>query len=150
MRFDLRLVVICGAMAVLGGAAVPMLAGGQGTPRPAGSAAPRAGQPPPFITPRACPKHALRLGSDAVALAALAALRAEQASDRPKLLAAVLADHDGPRNAMVRQTCGRRVWHRTVGVSIDLRAYHPSASLSERVSFVARTRAGYLVYAIGH
>ena len=37
---------------------------------------------------------------------------------------------------------GRRVWHRTVAVAIDLRRYHPSASLCERVSLVARTRNG--------
>ena len=31
-----------------------------------------------------------------------------------------------------------------------LRRYHPSARLSERVSFVARTSSGYAVYALGH
>jgi hypothetical protein len=51
---------------------------------------------------------------------------------------------------MVRGNCGRRIWRRTVVVSIDLRRYHPSASLSEHVSFVARTSSGYTVYALGH
>jgi hypothetical protein len=46
--------------------------------------------------------------------------------------------------------CGRRVARRTVAVAIELRRYRPSASLSQRVSFVARTREGYRVYALGH
>lgn len=51
---------------------------------------------------------------------------------------------------MVRRNCGRRVWHRTVAVAIDLRRFHPSASLAQRVSFVVRTRDGYTVFALGH
>jgi len=82
-------------------------------------------------------------------VAARTALRAERLADRPRILSAALADHGGPRGQMVRRNCGRRVWHRTVAVAIDLRRYHPSASLSERVSFVARTATGYVVYALG-
>lgn len=105
---------------------------------------------PPLIDPRSCPRDALALPADAVALAARAALRAERPVDRPRLIAAALADRGGPRGALVRTSCGAATWHRTVAVAIDLRRYHPSASLSERVSFVARTRAGYRVYALGH
>jgi hypothetical protein len=35
-------------------------------------------------------------------------------------------------------------------VYIDLRAYHPSASLSQRVSFVSRFGGGYRVWEIVH
>lgn len=92
----------------------------------------------------------LPLPADAVAVAARVALEAERAGDRPRIINAALADHDGPRGGEVRHDCGRRVWHRTVAVAIDLRRYHPSASLSSRVSFVARRKSGYRVYAIGH
>src|SRR5205823_3704917 len=103
---------------------------------------------PPLISPDVCPPNVLSLPADAVATAAAVALRAESARHRPRILASALADHGGPRGAMVRGNCGTRVWHRTVAVQIDLRRYHPSASLSERVSFVARTRGGYRVYAL--
>jgi hypothetical protein len=105
---------------------------------------------PPLISPSTCPREALALPADAVAAAAAVALRAEHPADRPRILTAGLADHGGPRGAMVRGNCGRRLWHRTVAVAIDLRRFHPSASLSERVSFVARTADGYTVYALGH
>jgi len=150
MRLDRRLLVICGAAALVAAASVPVLADGQRTTHPTGSATTRDEPPPPLISPSLCPKGALRLGSAAVARAASAALRVEKASDRPRLLNAGLADHGGPRGEMVRGNCGSRVWHRTVAVEIDLRKHHPSASLSERVSFVARTRNGYVVYALGH
>lgn len=105
---------------------------------------------PPLISPATCPRDARRPPADAVAVAARTALRAERPADRPRILTAGLADHGGPRGQMVRGSCGLRVWHRTVAVAIDLRRYHPSASLSERVSFVARTPKGYAVYALGH
>lgn len=150
MRLDRRLLVICGATALIAGASVPVLAEGQRTRDPVRSATTRDQPPPPLLDPSSCPKDALSLGPAAVARAALAALRAEKASDRPRLLNTGLADHGGPRGQMVRGNCGRRIWHRTVAVEIDLRKYHPSASLSQRVSFVARTRNGYVVYALGH
>jgi hypothetical protein len=106
--------------------------------------------PPPLISPRSCPRQPQNLPADAVAAAARAALRSERRRDQPRILSAGLADHGGPRGQMVRANCGRRVWRRTVAVGIDLRRYHPSASLSERVSFVARTTNGYIVYALGH
>jgi hypothetical protein len=131
--------------ATLAGAAAPVLAGGGSERRPAPAVA-----PPPAIGPDACPDAPRRLGPDAVAKAAEAALSAERAEDRPRLVSSVLADHGATRNAMVRRACGRRAWRRTVVVEIDLRAFRPSASLSQRVSFVAHTAAGYEVYALGH
>ena len=104
---------------------------------------------PQLISPKTCPSDTRALPADAVAVAAHVALRAERPSDRARILSAGLADRGGPRGQMVRRNCGRRVWRRTVAVAIDLRRYHPSASLSERVSFVARTPSGYVVYALG-
>ena len=49
---------------------------------------------------------------------------------------------------MAKAECGARVWRRTVVVYITLRAFLPSASLSERVSFVSRFRTGYRVWQI--
>jgi hypothetical protein len=51
---------------------------------------------------------------------------------------------------MAKRECGVRVWRRTIVVYIDLRAFHPSASLSERVSYVSRFRTGYRVWEIVH
>ena len=115
-----------------------------------GGAAAAGPRQPQLLGPKVCPRGALPLPADAVAVAARVALRAERATDRPRITGAGLADHGGPRGSIVRASCGSVVWHRTVAVAIDLRRYHPSASLSERVSFVARTRAGYRVYALGH
>jgi len=50
----------------------------------------------------------------------------------------------------VKLECGARVWRRTVVVYITLRGFLPSASLSERVSFVSRFRTGYRVWEIAH
>ena len=46
--------------------------------------------------------------------------------------------------------CGARVWRRTVVVYITLRAFLPSASLSERVVFVGRFKSGYRVWQVVH
>jgi hypothetical protein len=51
---------------------------------------------------------------------------------------------------MVKQECGARVWRRTIIVYITLRAFLPSTSLSERISFVSRFRTGYRVWQIAH
>ena len=119
--------------------------------RPTASAATGRLMPQPrLISAKACPSDAFALPADAVAVAADTALRTERPGDRPRILSAALADRGGPRGQMVRHNCGRGVWRRTVAVAIDLRRYHPSASLSERVSFVARTPSGYVVYALGH
>lgn len=117
--------------------------GGAGTAQNAGAA-------PELIDTAQCPSRPLALEADAVPRAALAALRAERAQDRPRILSAVLAANDAGRGGMVRRACGAQVLRRTVVVSIDLRRFRPSASLSQRVSFVARTRAGYRVFALGH
>jgi len=132
---------VCCAFALMG-AAFPMLSDGQ----------PRGARPaqPPLIRSEACPRDALALPADAVAAASRVALTTERSDDRPRIIAAGLADHGAPREEMVLASCGRHIWHRTVAVAIDLRRHHPSASLSERVSFVARTRSGYAVFAIGH
>jgi hypothetical protein len=37
-----------------------------------------------------------------------------------------------------------------VVVQLDLRALHPSASLSERVDFVSRFRGGWRVWEVAH
>jgi hypothetical protein len=150
MRLARRFFVICGATALVVGALLPVLANGEQSRDPVRSATARDEPTPPLLSPSSCPEGELPLGAAAVARAALAALHAEKASDRPRLVNAGLADHGGPRGDIVRGNCGRRIWHRTVAVEIDLRKYHPSASLSERVSFVARTRDEYVVYALGH
>lgn len=134
-----RLTWSCVALAIAAGTGVPLIAG-----------ASTSGSRPQLITPASCPEHPLALEATAVAKAATAALNAERPRDRPRILEAAVADHDGARGAMVRSACGRRTWHRTVVVFIDLRRYHPGASLSERVSFVSRTADGYRVFALGH
>lgn len=107
---------------------------------------------PPFLSSNVCPRHAQPLGADAVATAATVALHAESRHQLPELAAASRADTPfaGARGGEVRHYCGQRVWHRTVVVDITLRRYLPSASLSERVSLVARTPRGYRIYAIAH
>jgi hypothetical protein len=111
---------------------------------------------PALLTKRACARHAQPLGTDAVSVASRVALRAVPRKDRPHVVSATLADGDpfgalaGARGSEVRHYCGRLVWQRTVVVSIVMRRFLPSASLSERVSFVARTPHGYRVYALGH
>jgi hypothetical protein len=42
------------------------------------------------------------------------------------------------------------VWRRTVVVYLTLRAFEPSASLSQKVYFVGRFRAGYRVWEVVH
>jgi len=141
-----RLLTGLAALALTGGALSAVLA----ADGPRTSAASTSTKRPPLISHRTCPREPRALPADAVAAAAHAALRAERPGDRPRILSAGLAHHGGPRGEMVRGNCGRRVWQRTVAVAIDLRRFHPSASLSERVSFVARTAEGYTVYALGH
>lgn len=98
----------------------------------------------------ACPRAALPLKANSVAGAARLALHSEHRRDRPRLIFSALAAQAGARGSEVRHVCGRRAWHRTVVVAITLRRFLPSASLSDRVSYVARTRHGYTVYALGH
>ncbi|HZQ64101.1 MAG TPA: hypothetical protein VFA66_02600 [Gaiellaceae bacterium] len=97
-----------------------------------------------------CPTGILPVEPDSVATAALAALRREDAKSRPLVTSAALATSDTARGSIAKRECGRRVWQRTVVVSIRLRAFAPSASLSSRVSFVGRFKTGYRVWQIAH
>lgn len=123
-----------------------------GSPQAAGDARPVvAGAAPSFIYDgESCPERPRALPANAVAVASRVALGHEHPDQRPRVVAAKLADHRATRGGAVRTYCGRRAWHRTVVVEIDLRYWHPSASLSQRVSYVARTDSGYRVYALGH
>jgi hypothetical protein len=65
-------------------------------------------------------------------------------------VSATLATADRVRGQAARVECGLRVWRRSVVVYIRLRAFAPSASLSERVDFVGRFRDGYHVWQVVH
>jgi hypothetical protein len=97
-----------------------------------------------------CPRSALPLTANSIAPASDAALAREKPSSRPQVTGASFARTDLQRGATAKFECGSRIWRRTVVVYIDLRAFHPSASLSERVSFVSRFRTGYRVWEILH
>ena len=107
------------------------------------SAAPRVGGV-------SCPSSALPLTANSIAPASRAALAHEKPSSQPQVTGAVSAPTDVQRGDMAKRECGARVWRRTIVVYIDLRAFHPSASLSERVSYVSRFRTGYRVWEIVH
>ncbi|SRR6266542_3720573 len=98
----------------------------------------------------ACPRGALPLEANSIAPASRAALAREKPSARGQVTGALFAPTDPSRGGPARSQCGRRAWRRTVVVYIDLRAFHPGASLSERVSYVARFRSGYRVWQIVH
>jgi hypothetical protein len=70
--------------------------------------------------------------------------------EKPLVVTATLATADRERRPTARSECGRRVWQRTVVVYIKLRAFAPSASLSERVDFVGCFRDGYHVWQVVH
>ena len=57
---------------------------------------------------------------------------------------------DEERGGMVKHQCGSKDASRTVVVYITLRKFLPSASLSERVSFVSHFRSGWRVWEIAH
>jgi hypothetical protein len=98
----------------------------------------------------ACPRGALALTINSIAPASRVALAHEKPSSRPQVTEAVFARDDTSRGPIAKTQCGARARARTVVVYIDLRAFHPSTSLSERVSFVARFRTGYRVWEIVH
>jgi len=98
----------------------------------------------------ACPRGALPLLANSIAPASRAALAREKAASHGQVTGALFASMDPTRGAPARTQCGRRTWRRTIVVYIDLRAFHPSASLSERVSYVARFSRGYRVWQIVH
>lgn len=97
-----------------------------------------------------CPKSELPLTVNSIAPASQAALAREKPSSRPQVTGANTAPTDVQRGAIAKAECGTRVWRRTVVVYITLRALLPSASLSERVSFVSRFRTGYRVWQVVH
>jgi hypothetical protein len=97
-----------------------------------------------------CPRGLLPLEANSIGPAAAAALAHEDPKSRPLVVAALLAAADQDRGPMAKRECGTRVWQRTVVVHIRLRAFLPSASLSERVSFVGRFKGGYRVWQIAH
>jgi hypothetical protein len=66
------------------------------------------------------------------------------------LVAADFASADHQRGPQAKYECGTRVWQRTVVVYITLRAFLPSASLSEKVFFVGRFKHGYRVWQVVH
>jgi hypothetical protein len=64
---------------------------------------------------------------------------------------AVIASGDlRGRGGMVKHYCGSAGTAKTVVVYIRLRKFLPSASLSQRVSFVSRFRSGWRVWEIAH
>jgi hypothetical protein len=96
------------------------------------------------------PRGLLPLQVNSVGPAAAAALKHEDPKSKPLVLSATLATVDQGRGQIAKRECGTRVWQRTVVVYIRLRAFLPSASLSERVSFVGRFKSGYRVWQIAH
>ena len=97
-----------------------------------------------------CNQRLLPLSANAIGPAAVAALRRERPAERPRVVSAALATDDRGRGPEAKFECGARVWRRTVVVYITLRAFLPSASLSERVDFVGRFRGGYRVWQVVH
>jgi hypothetical protein len=97
-----------------------------------------------------CPAALLPVTSASLAPAAKAALAADPARNKPKLVRAALATNDVSRGPQARRACGTQVWRRTIVVHITDRAFLPSASLSERDLFVGRTSSGYHVWLRAH
>jgi hypothetical protein len=95
-------------------------------------------------------RHLLPLTANSIGPATAAALRATRSADRPRVTLADLAIVDRSRGPEARFACGARVWRRTVVVYLTLRAFEPSASLSQKVYFVGRFRAGYRVWEVVH
>jgi hypothetical protein len=96
------------------------------------------------------PRGLLPLESNSVGLSAAAALRRESPKAKPLVTSATLATADTGRGRGAKFECGTRVWRRTVVVYITLRAFLPSASLSERVDYAGRFRGGYKVWQVVH
>jgi hypothetical protein len=92
----------------------------------------------------------LPLTGNSIGPAAKAALRDTRAMDRPQVVSASFAPADRGRGPEAKFECGARVWRRTVVVYVTLRAFLPSASLSEKVFFVGRFRGGYRVWQVVH
>jgi hypothetical protein len=97
-----------------------------------------------------CPTGLLALPADALSPAVGAALAADPASNRPQARAAALATDEQTRGPQAKAQCGAKIAARTVVVSILDRALLPSQSAAQRVLFVGRTRAGWVVWARAH
>lgn len=95
------------------------------------------------------PRGLLPLSANPIGPSAKAAVRYAK-SGRPQVVAADLATVDHQRGGEAKYDCGTRVWRRTVVVYITLRAFLPSASLSEKVFFVGRFKSGYRVWQVVH
>jgi hypothetical protein len=93
------------------------------------------------------PQGLRRLTANSIGPSTKAALRYAK-SGKPQVVAADLAASDHQRGGQAKYECGTRVWRRTVVVYITLRAFLPSASLSEKVFFVGRFRRGYRVWQV--
>ena len=98
----------------------------------------------------ACTGRLLPLTANAIGPATKAAVRRERPAERPRVVSADLATTDHERGPEAKVECGTRAWRRTVVVYITLRAFLPSASLSERVDFVGRFKGGYRVWQVVH
>jgi hypothetical protein len=103
-----------------------------------------------FALAFSCPHGALPLEANSIAPATAAALAREDPKSRPQVIGARLARADVERGPIAKRACGTAVWSRTVVVYIRLRKYSFSASLSERVDFVARFKGGYRVWQVVH
>ncbi|TML36549.1 MAG: hypothetical protein E6G25_10685 [Actinobacteria bacterium] len=117
----------------------------------AASAALAAGSAPAFEHGArvSCPRGALAFGANPIGPASRAAVARERTSSRPQVVQAEIAS-DEERGGMVKHQCGSKDASRTVVVYITLRKFLPSASLSERVSFVSHFRSGWRVWEIAH
>jgi hypothetical protein len=114
----------------------------------------RTGSSPPvctrgLTTVQVDPRGLLPLTANPIGPSAKAALRFAK-SGKPQVVAADLATVDHQRGGEAKYDCGTRVWRRSVVVYITLRAFLPSASLSEKVFFVGRFKTGYRVWQIVH
>jgi hypothetical protein len=103
-----------------------------------------------MVTVERDPRRLLRLTGDPIAPAAKAALRYTRPSARPQVTSVELATWDHGRGPEARFECGARAWRRTVVVYVTLRAFLPSASLSEKIFFVGRFKAGSRVWQVVH
>jgi hypothetical protein len=95
------------------------------------------------------PRGLLRLTANPIGPSAKAALQYAK-SGKPQVVAADIASSDHQRGPQAKYECGTRVWRRTVVVYVTLRAFLPSASLSEKVFFVGRFKHGYRVWQVVH
>ena len=93
-----------------------------------------------------CPHGALHLHPDSIAPASRVALAEEPADARPRVTDVVIASTASTRADYVKSRCGGEGWRRTIVVTIDRRAYHPSASASLGVYAVSRFADGYRVW----